>query len=81
MIVSNLNSIYTYFDYILCQISHPFSQIKNQDIKSIFNKDDKASQDYLMKSIRELEKHHSLYVDGVKKITKIKNKAFWELVE
>jgi DNA phosphorothioation-dependent restriction protein DptH len=32
-----------------------------------------------VKSIRGLNKHCSLYVDGDKKITKIKDKAFWEL--
>ncbi|WP_218312576.1 DNA phosphorothioation-dependent restriction protein DptH [Alteromonas antoniana] len=68
-----------YSTYILSWIVHRVSQIKNQDIKSLFNKDDKADQEYLMKSIRELEKHHSLYIDGNKKITKIKDKAFWEL--
>jgi hypothetical protein len=57
------------------------SQIKNQDIKSLFNKDDKSEQEYLMKTIRELDKHYSLYVDGDKKISKIKDKAFWELIE
>ncbi|WP_334014663.1 DNA phosphorothioation-dependent restriction protein DptH [Alteromonas sp. S167] len=68
-----------YSAYILSWIVHRVSQIKNQDIKSLFNKDDKTDQEYLMKSIRELEKHHSLYVDGDKKITKIKDMAFWEL--
>jgi len=70
-----------YSAYILSWIVHRVGQIKNQDIKSIFNKDDKADQDQLMKTIRELDKHYSLYVDGDKKITKIKDKAFWELVE
>lgn len=69
-----------YSAYILSWIVHRVSQIKNQDIKSIFNKDDKADQEQLMKSIRELEKHNSLYVNGDKKITKIKDKAFWELI-
>ncbi|WP_354625259.1 DNA phosphorothioation-dependent restriction protein DptH [Psychromonas sp. MME2] len=70
-----------YSTYVLSWIVHRVSQIKNQDIKSIFNKDDKQEQENLMKSIRELEKHYSLYVDGDKKITKIKDKAFWELVK
>lgn len=69
-----------YSAYILSWIVHRVSQIKNQDIKSIFNKDDKISQDHLMSSIRGLEKHHSLYVDGDKKIVKIKDMAFWELL-
>ena len=70
-----------YSTYVLSWIVHRVSQIKNQDIKSIFNKDDKHEQENLMKSIRELEKHYSLYVDGDKKITKIKDKAFWELTK
>lgn len=69
-----------YSAYILSWIVHRVSQIKNQDIKSIFNKDDKTEQEQLMKSIRELEKHYSLYVNGDKRITKIKDKAFWELL-
>lgn len=69
-----------YSAYILSWIVHRVSQIKNQDIKSIFNKDDRAEQDQLMKSIRGLDKHYSLYVNGDKKITKIKDKAFWELL-
>ncbi len=69
-----------YSAYILSWIVHRVSQIKNQDIKSIFNKDDKADQEQLMKSIRGLDKHYSLYVNGDKKITKIRDKAFWELL-
>jgi len=68
-----------YSAYILSWLIHRVSQIKNQDIKSLFNKDDKSEQEYLMKTIRDLDKHYSLYVDGDKKISKIKDKAFWEL--
>jgi DNA phosphorothioation-dependent restriction protein DptH len=69
-----------YSAYILSWVIHRVGQIKNQDIKSIFNKDDKADQEQLMKTIRELDKHYSLYVDGDKKVQKIKDKAFWELL-
>jgi DNA phosphorothioation-dependent restriction protein DptH len=69
-----------YSAYILSWIVHRVGQIKNQDIKSIFNKDDKADQEQLMKTIRGLDKHYSLYVDGDKKVQKIKDKAFWELL-
>lgn len=68
-----------YSTYILSWVVHRVSQIKNQDIKALFNKDEKQEQEYLMKTIRELEKHYSLYVDGDKRITKIKDRAFWEL--
>jgi len=68
-----------YSAYILSWVVHRVSQIKNQDIKALFNIDDKNEQERLMSTIRELEKHHSLYVDGDKNVIKIKDKAFWEL--
>ncbi|KTF08828.1 DNA phosphorothioation-dependent restriction protein DptH [Pseudoalteromonas sp. H103] len=69
-----------YSAYILSWIVHRVAQIKTQDIKGIFNKDDKTEQELLMKNIRELEKHTSLYIDGEKQIKRIKDKAFWELI-
>jgi DNA phosphorothioation-dependent restriction protein DptH len=68
-----------YSAYILSWIVHRVAQIKNQDIKGIFNVDDKSEQELLMKNIRELEKHTSLYINGEKQIKRIKDKAFWEL--
>lgn len=68
-----------YASYILTWIVHRVSEIKNADIKAIFNKDDKAEQEQLMESIRKLEKHFSLYIDGDKRFQKIRDKAFWEL--
>ncbi|MDC9512477.1 DNA phosphorothioation-dependent restriction protein DptH [Pseudoalteromonas sp. CST5] len=70
-----------YSAYILSWIVHRVAQIKTQDIKGIFNKDDKSEQELLMKNIRELEKHTSLYIDGEKQIKRIKDKAFWELLD
>ncbi|MDN3647575.1 DNA phosphorothioation-dependent restriction protein DptH [Reinekea marina] len=69
-----------YSAYILSWVVHRVSQIKNQDIKSLFNIDDKIEQERLMNEIRGLKKHYSLYVNGEKKLIKIKDKAFWELV-
>jgi len=68
-----------YSSYILTWIIHRVSQIKNQDVKSIFNAEDKHEENALMKKVRELDKHYSLYVDGDKKITKMKDLAFWQL--
>ncbi|KPZ67782.1 AAA-like domain protein [Pseudoalteromonas sp. P1-26] len=70
-----------YSAYILSWIVHRVAQIKNQDIKGIFNVDDKSEQELLMKNIRELEKHTSLYINGEKQIKRIKDKAFWELLK
>jgi DNA phosphorothioation-dependent restriction protein DptH len=68
-----------YSGYILSWIIHRVSSIKSQDIKSLFNTAGKDEVDSLINSIRELEKHQSLYVDGEKHISKIRDLAFWEL--
>ncbi|HEN3647566.1 TPA: DNA phosphorothioation-dependent restriction protein DptH [Yersinia enterocolitica] len=68
-----------YASYILTWVIHRVSEIKNADIKAVFNVDDKGEQESLMGQIRQLEKHFSLYVDGDKKVKKMHDKAFWEL--
>jgi DNA phosphorothioation-dependent restriction protein DptH len=70
-----------YSSYILTWVVHRVSEIKNADIKSIFNKDDKMEQEQLMETIRKLDKHFSLYIDGDKRMQKIRDKAFWELLK
>ncbi|EMA4139443.1 DNA phosphorothioation-dependent restriction protein DptH [Cronobacter turicensis] len=68
-----------YASYILTWVIHRVSEIKNADIKAVFNIDDKGEQESLMGQIRQLEKHFSLYVDGDKIVKKMRDKAFWEL--
>lgn len=34
-----------------------------------------------MGQIRQLEKHFSLYVDGDKRVKKMRDRAFWELIK
>jgi DNA phosphorothioation-dependent restriction protein DptH len=68
-----------YASYILTWVVHRVAEIKNADIKAIFNKDDKTEQEGLMETIRRLEKHYSLYIDGDKLVRKMRDKAFWEL--
>lgn len=69
-----------YSSYILTWIIHRVSQLKNQEIKAIFNAKDRQAEEDLMQQIRTLEKHYSLYIDGDKKIAKLKDLAFWELI-
>lgn len=69
-----------YASYILTWIIHRVSDIRNADIKAVFNVDDKGEQESLMGQIRQLEKHYSLYVDGDKQVKKMRDRAFWELV-
>lgn len=68
-----------YSSYVLTWIIHRVSQLKNQEIKAIFNAKDRQAEDELMQQIRALDKHFSLYIDGEKKIAKLKDLAFWEL--
>jgi DNA phosphorothioation-dependent restriction protein DptH len=68
-----------YASYILTWLIHRVAEIKNADIKAIFNKDDKSEQEGLMETIRKLDKHFSLYIDGDKNVRKMRDKAFWEL--
>lgn len=70
-----------YSAYILTWVIHRVAQISNGDIKAIFNVDDKSEQEHLMETIRKLNKHYSLYIDGHKKLVKMKDKAFWELCQ
>ncbi|MEB5961964.1 DNA phosphorothioation-dependent restriction protein DptH [Enterobacter sichuanensis] len=69
-----------YGSYILTWVVHRVAEIKNADIKSIFNKDDKGEQEQLMETIRKLDKHFSLYIDGDKNLSMMRDKAFWELL-
>lgn len=69
-----------YASYILTWVIHRVSEIRNADIKAVFNVDDKGEQESLMGQIRQLEKHFSLYIDGDKNVKKMRDKAFWELV-
>lgn len=69
-----------YAPYILTWVIHRVSEVKNADIKAVFNIDDKGEQESLMGQVRQLEKHFSLYIDGGKKVSKMRDKAFWELL-
>ncbi|WP_247688716.1 DNA phosphorothioation-dependent restriction protein DptH [Pseudoalteromonas sp. MMG012] len=66
--------------YIFGWIVHQVGKISNEEVKSIFNISKKEEQEVLMNTIRKLEIHTSLYVDGDKQIKRIRDKAFWELL-
>lgn len=69
-----------YASYILTWIVHRVSEIKNSDIQLVFNQSDKNEQDALKGNIGKLDKHFSLYIDGDKKVTKMRDRAFWEII-
>ncbi|WP_349618330.1 DNA phosphorothioation-dependent restriction protein DptH [Azotobacter salinestris] len=68
-----------YSSLILSWVIHQVANIKPQEIKAILNAQNKQDEEAYMGYIRTLEKHHSLHVDGKKKVVKIKDLAFWEL--
>ncbi len=70
-----------YSAYILTWIVHRVANIKSQDLKAIFNVRSKQEEEGLMRQIRELDKHYSLYVDGEKHVSKVRDLAFWELMQ
>lgn len=68
-----------YSTLILSWVIHNVAKIKGQEIKAIFNTQHKSDEDRIMSEIQKLEKHYSLCIDGKKKISKIKDLAFWEI--
>ena len=68
-----------YSTLILSWVIHQVANIKSQEIKAIFNTQNKQDEEHFMMQIRKLDKHYSLCVDGKKKVTKMKDLAFWEL--
>ncbi|WP_233462548.1 type IV secretory system conjugative DNA transfer family protein [Aeromonas caviae] len=63
-----------YGSYILTWVVHRVAEIK-----AIFNKDDKSEQEQLMETIRKLDKYFSLYIDGAKMVSMMRDRAFGEL--
>jgi len=70
-----------YADYIFTWVVHKVANIKSQDVQSIFNITGRQEIDDLMTKIRKLEKHFSIYVDGNKNMTKMRDLAFFELLK
>ena len=68
-----------YASYIFTWVVHKVANLRIQDIQSIFNINNKNEAENLMSQVRELKKHYSFYVDGNKKIKKMRDLAFWEL--
>ncbi len=69
-----------YSSYVLTWVIHRVAKIRPQELKAMFGVNDKNEQERLMETINKLDKHYSLYIDGAKKIQKMRDKAFWELL-
>ncbi|MBE5133586.1 DNA phosphorothioation-dependent restriction protein DptH [Vibrio parahaemolyticus] len=70
-----------YSSYVLTWVIHRVAKIRPQELKAMFGVNEKAEQEKLMETINKLEKHYSLYIDGAKKIVKMRDRAFWELID
>ena len=70
-----------YAKYILTWIVHRVGSIQAADARAIFNVEAKPDVDALLREIRELSKHESLYRDPDKRIRKMRDLAFWELIK
>ncbi len=68
-----------YSSYVLTWVIHRVAKIRPQELKAMFAVNEKAEQEKLMETINKLEKHYSLYIDGAKKIVKMRDRAFWEI--
>lgn len=71
----------SYSDYILTWVIHKVSNINAQGIAAVFNVAEKAEQQNLMNTVRKLEKHQSLYINGQKEITSIHDLPFFKLAK
>lgn len=69
-----------YSSYVLTWVIHRVAKIRPQELKAMFGVNDKNDQERLMETINKLDKHYSLYIDGAKKIVKMRDRAFWELL-
>lgn len=70
-----------YSSYVLTWVIHRVAKIRPQDLKAMFGVNDKNEQERLMETINKLDKHYSLYIDGAKKIVKMRDRAFWEILK
>ncbi|EKO3972291.1 DNA phosphorothioation-dependent restriction protein DptH [Vibrio fluvialis] len=68
-----------YSSYVLTWVIHRVAKIRPQELKAMFGVNDRNEQERLMETINKLDKHYSLYIDGAKKIVKMRDRAFWEL--
>jgi len=70
-----------YSNYILTWIIHRVNEIKDKEVASLFDLPNRNDRDELIGVIKSLEKHYSIVNLAGSKPIKVKDKAFWELLE
>ncbi|MBZ9631391.1 DNA phosphorothioation-dependent restriction protein DptH [Salegentibacter sp. LM13S] len=68
-----------YSNYILTWVIHRVNEIKTKEVESLFTIESKDQRDNLIKTIKGLEKHHSIVNLAGSEPILMKDKAFWEL--
>ena len=69
-----------YAQYVLTWIVHRVGSIQPSDVRGIFGVEAKGDVEAIVRSIRELGKHQSLYRDSDKRARVIRDLAFWQLM-
>lgn len=70
-----------YANYMETWVVHRVAKIEGQHTKLIFNLSEKNDQKSLAAQIGKLEKHQSIFAGGDKKLQKMQDKAFWQLMK
>lgn len=71
-----------YSKYILTWVIHNVSDLKNSDVDFVFKTEPKSQENQkLFRTIKGLEKHHSIIKIGNDKPVYVRDKAFWELYQ
>lgn len=71
----------SYGDYMTAWICHRLNNPKNKDVEQLLNTKTKGELETSINMLRELEKHHALFVDGKKQVTHQQSTMFWKLIQ
>lgn len=66
-----------YRNYMSAWIAHRLEGPKAKDIQQLFNTKSKQDMETQLQKLRELEKHHSFYINGRKEVSYQESTAFW----
>lgn len=69
-----------YSNYILTWVIHRVNEIKTKEVESLFTIESRDQRDNLFKTIKSLEKHHSIVNLAGSGPVYTKDKAFWEFL-
>ncbi|MGL6131176.1 MAG: type IV secretion system DNA-binding domain-containing protein [Fusobacteriaceae bacterium] len=70
-----------YTNYMETWIIHKVAKITNKEVKAILGTNTKNEEDLYINEISDLKKHYSLVKSGNRAPQKIKDLAFWELIQ